>query len=102
MEKKEPKYTQEFKELIELAIDEHIHIAELRLKSADNNSITYEYRADHNNDWGEIHYTFGEDDYNVVRYICADRKGDFFFAAAGEWMIRIANEKSVSKYAVIQ
>ena len=49
MKKKEPKYTQEFKELIELAIDEHIHIAELRLKSADNNSITYEYRADHNN-----------------------------------------------------
>ncbi len=37
-----------------------------------------------------------------VRYIYADRKGDFFFAAAGEWMMRTANEKSVSEYVVIQ
>ena len=90
------------KMMIELAIDEYIHIVELRLTSADNNSVTYEYCADHSNDWGEIRHTFGEDDYDVVRYIYADRKGDFYFAAAGEWMIRIANEKSVSKYAVIQ
>ena len=90
------------KMMIELAIDEYIHIVELRLTSADNNSVTYEYCADHNNDWGKIHYTFGEDDYDVNRYIYADRKGGFYFAAAGEWMIRIANEKSVSKYAVIQ
>ncbi len=55
--------------MIELAIDEYIHIVELRLKSADNNSVTYEYCADHNNDWGEIHYTFGEDDYDVVQYV---------------------------------
>ena len=90
------------KMMIELAIDEHIHIVELRLTSADNNSVTYEYCADHNNDWGKIHYTFGEDDYDVNRYIYADRKGGFYFATAGECMIRIANEKSVSKYAVIQ
>ena len=38
------------KMMIELAIDEHIHIVELRLTSADNNSVTYEYCADHNND----------------------------------------------------
>lgn len=44
------------KMLIELAIDEYIHIVELRLKSADNNSVTYEYCADHNNDWGKIHF----------------------------------------------
>jgi hypothetical protein len=53
------------KMLIELAIDKYIHIVELRLTSADNNSVTYEYCADHNNDWGKIHYTFGEDDYDV-------------------------------------
>ena len=72
------------KMLIELAIDEYIHIVELRLKSTDNNSVTYEYCADHNNDWGEICYFFGEDDYDVKRYIHADKKGDFFFATAGE------------------
>ena len=72
------------KMLIELAIDEYIHIVELRLTSADNNSVTYEYCADHNNDWGEICYFFGEDDYDVKRYIHADKKGDFFFATAGE------------------
>ena len=49
------------KMMIELAIDEYIHIVELRLKSTDNNSVTYEYCADHNNDWGKIHYTFDED-----------------------------------------
>ena len=75
------------KMLIELAIDEYIHIVELRLTSADNNSVTYEYCVDHNNDWGEIHYTFGEDDYDVVRYIYADKKGGFYFAAAGEWIM---------------
>ena len=37
--------------LIELAIDEYIHIVGLRLKSADDKSVTYEYCADHNNDW---------------------------------------------------
>lgn len=90
------------KMLIEFAIDEYTHIVELRLKSTDNNSGTYEYCADHNNDWGEIYYTLGEDDYDVIRYVYADRKGNFYFATAGEWMIRIANGKSVSKYAVIQ
>ena len=35
------------KMLIELAIDEYIHIVELRLTSADNNSVTYEYCGDH-------------------------------------------------------
>ena len=38
------------KMLIELAIDEYIHIVELRLKFTDDNSVTYEYCADHNND----------------------------------------------------
>lgn len=57
------------KMMIELAIDEYIHIVELRLKFVDDNSVTYEYCADHNKDWGEIHYTFGEDDYDVVQYV---------------------------------
>ena len=89
------------KMLIELAIDEYIHIVELRLTSADNNSVTYEYCADHNNDWGKIHYTFGEDDYDVKRYIYADRKGDFFFATAGEWIMHNTGRKHIPKYMVI-
>ena len=82
--------------LIELAIDEYVHIVELRLKSDDDKSVIYEYCADHNKDWGEIHYTFGEDDYDVVRYIYADRKGDFFFAYSGEWIMYNANRKNIS------
>ena len=76
-------------------------IVELRLTSADNNSVTYEYCADHNNDWGEIHYALGEDEYYVVRYIYADRKGDFFFATAGEWIMRNTNIKYIPRYMVI-
>lgn len=89
------------KMLIELAIDEYIHILELRLKFVDDNSVTYEYCADHNNDWGEIRYTFGEDDYDVIRYVYADRKGDFFFAAAGEWLMHHTNIKHIPKYVII-
>ena len=89
------------KMMIELAIDEYIHIVELRLTSADNNSVTYEYCADHNNDWGKIHYTFGEDDYDVVRYIYADRKGDFFFATAGEWIMHNTGRKHIPRYMVV-
>lgn len=89
------------KMLIELAIDEYIHIVELRLTSTDNNSVTYEYCADHNNDWGKIHYTFGEDDYDVVRYIYADRKGDFFFATAGEWIMHNTGRKHIPRYMVV-
>ena len=89
------------KMLIELAIDEYIHIVELRLKSADDKSVTYEYCVDHNNDWGEIRYTFGEDDYDVIRYVYADRKGNFYFAAAGEWIMQNADRKHIPKYMVI-
>ncbi len=89
------------KMMIELAIDEYIHIVELRLTSADNNSVTYEYCADHNNDWGKIHYTFDEDDYDVVRYIYADRKGDFFFATAGEWIMHNTGRKHIPRYMVV-
>ena len=89
------------KMLIELAIDEYIHIVELRLTSADNNSVTYEYCADHNNDWGEICYFFGEDDYDVKRYIYADRKGDFFFATAGEWIMHNTGRKHIPRYMVV-
>ena len=87
--------------LIELAIDEYIHIVELRLKFTDDNSVTYEYCADHNNDWGKIHYTFGEVDYDVVQYVYADKKGDFFFACAGEWITQNTNRKHIPKYLVI-
>ena len=89
------------KMLIELAIDEYIHIVELRLTSADNNSVTYEYCADHNNDWGEICYFFGEDDYDVKRYIYADQKGDFFFATAGEWIMHNTGRKHIPRYMVV-
>ena len=89
------------KMLIELAIDEYIHIVELRLKSADDKTVIYEYCAAHNNDWDEIHYTFGEDDYDVKRYIYADRKGDFFFATAGEWIVQNTNRNHIPKYLVI-
>ena len=89
------------KMMIELAIDEYIHIVELRLTSADNNSVTYEYCGDHNKDWGEIHYTSGEDDYNVVRYIYADKKGGVYFAAAGEWIVYNANRKHIPRYMVV-
>lgn len=89
------------KMLIELAIDEYIHIVELRLTSADNNSVTYEYCADHNNDWGEICYFFGEDDYDVKRYIHADKKGDFFFATAGEWIMHNTCRKHIPRYMVV-
>ena len=80
---------------------EYIHIVELRLTSADNNSVTYEYCADHNNDWGKIHYTFGEDDYDVVRYIYADKKGGFYFASVGEWVMHNINKKHFPKYMII-
>lgn len=89
------------KMLIELAIDEYIHIVELRLTSADNNSVTYEYCADHNNDWGEICYFFGEDDYDVKRYIHADKKGDFFFATAGEWIMHNTCRNHIPRYMVV-
>ena len=89
------------KMLIELAIDEYIHIVELRLKFLDDNSVTYEYCVDHNNDWGKIHYTLGEDDYDVKRYIYADKKGDFFFATAGEWIMRNTNIKCIPRYMVV-
>lgn len=88
------------KDLKELISDYHF-LKELRLKFTDDNSVTYEYCADHNNDWGEIRYTFGEDDYDVVRYIYADRKGDFFFATAGEWITQNTNRKHIPKYLVI-
>ena len=89
------------KMMIELAIDEYIHIVELRLKFVDDNSVTYEYCADHNKDWGEIHYTFGEDDYDVIRYVYADKKGGFFFASAGEWIVYNANRKHFAKHMII-
>ena len=89
------------KMLIELAIDEYVHIVELRLKSDDDKSVVYEYCADHKKDWGEIRYTFGEDDYDVNRYIYTDRKGGFFFATAGEWIMRNTNIKYIPRYMVI-
>lgn len=89
------------KMMIELAIDEYIHIVELRLKFVDDNSVTYEYCADHNKDWGEIHYTFGEDDYDVVQYVYADKKSDFFFASAGEWIVYNTNRKRFAKHMII-
>ncbi len=87
--------------LIELAIDGYIHIVEFRRKKKAKTNIVYEYCADHNNDWGEIHYTPGDDDYEVTRYVYADKKGGFFFAAAGDWIVRQAEKEQFPQTVVI-
>lgn len=87
--------------LVELAIDEYIHIVELRRKKKTKTEIVYEYCADHNNNWGEIHYTPGDDDYDVTRYVYADKKGEFFFAAAGDWIVRQATKEQFPQTVVI-
>lgn len=88
--------------LTELAVDDYIHIVELRRTKKTKTEIIYEYCADHNNDWGEIHYTPGDDDYDVTRYVYADKKGRFFFAAVGDWIIRQAAKEQFPQTAVIQ
>ncbi|HJJ27637.1 MAG TPA: hypothetical protein O0W95_06100, partial [Methanocorpusculum sp.] len=56
---------------------------------------------DHNNDWGEIRYKLGDNDYDVTRYVYADKKGSFFFAAAGDWIIRHAAKEQYPQTSVI-
>ena len=80
--------------LMELAV-------ELRRTKKTKSEIVYEYCADHNNDWGEIQYTPGEDDYDVTRYVYADKKGGFFFAAAGEWIVRQAAKEQFPQTVVV-
>ena len=87
--------------LIDLAVDEYIHIVELRRKKKTKTEIVYEYCADHNNDWGEIHYTPGDDDYDVTHYVYADKKGAFLFAAACDWIVRQAAKEQFPQTAVI-
>ena len=87
--------------LIDLAVDEYIHIVELRRKKKTKTEIVYEYCADHNNDWGEIQYTPGDDDYDVTHYVYADKKGGFLFAAAGDWIVRQAAKEQFPQTAVI-
>ena len=89
------------KMLIELAIDGYIHIVELRRKKNTKTNIVYEYCADHNNDWGEIRYTPGDDDYEVTRYVYADKKGGFFFAAAGDCIVRQSEKEKFPQAVVI-
>ena len=89
------------KMLIDLAVNEYIHIVELRLKEKTETSVIYEYCADHNNDWGEIRYVPGDSDYEVASYVYADKKGGFFFASAGEWIIRHAKEENYPKHKLI-
>lgn len=87
--------------LIDLAVDEYIHIVELRRKKKTKTEIVYEYCADHNNDWGEIHYTPGDDDYDVTHYVYADKKGAFLFAAACDWIVRQSAKEQFPQTAVI-
>lgn len=89
------------KMIIDLAVDEYIHIVELRLKEKTKTNVTYEYCADHNNDWGEIRYIFGDDDYDVIRYVYTDKKGGFFFASAGDWIMRQARNEKFPKRKLI-
>ena len=44
---------------------------------------------------------FGEDDYDVIRYVYADKKGDFFFATAGEWIMHNTGRKHIPRYMVV-
>ena len=46
-------------------------------------------------------YTPDDDDYEVIRYVYADKKGGFFFAAAGDWIIRQAAREQFPQTAVI-
>lgn len=87
--------------LIDLAVDDYIHIVELRRTKKAKAEIVYEYCADHNNDWGEIRYKLGDNDYDVTRYVYADKKGEFFFAAAGDWIVRQAAKDQFPQTAVI-
>ena len=87
--------------LLELAVDEYIHIVELRCTKKTKTEIIYEYCADHNNDWGEIRYTPGNNEYDVTHYVYADKKGGFFFAAAGDWIVRQASKEQFPQTAVI-
>ena len=89
------------KMLIELTVDDYIGILELRLKEKTEESVTYEYCVYHNNDWGQIRYAFGDDDYDVIRYVYADKKGGFSFATAGEWIMSQARRKQFQRYNVI-
>ena len=89
------------KMLIDLAIGEYIHIVEFRLKEKTKAYVTYEYCSDHNNDWGEIRFIFGADDYDVIRYVYADKKGGFFFAAAGEWIMNLSRIENYPKRKLI-
>ena len=79
----------------------YIHIVELRRTKKTKTKIVYEYCANHNNDWGEIHYTPGDNDYDVIRYVYADKKGDFFFAAAGDRIVRQAAKEQFPQTVVI-
>lgn len=87
--------------LIDLAIDEYIHIVELQRKKKTKTEIVYEYCADHNNDWGKIYYTPDDDDYDVTLYVYAAKKGGFFFATAGDWIVRQAAREQFPQTAVI-
>ena len=87
--------------LLELAVDEYSHIVELRCTKKTKTEIIYEYCADHNNDWGEIRYTPGNNEYDVTRYVYADKKDGFFFAAAGDWIVRQASKEQFPQTAVI-
>lgn len=87
--------------LIELAVDEYIHIVELRRKKKAKVEIIYEYCADHNNEWGKIHYTPGDDDYDITRYVYADKNCGFFFATAGNWIVQQAAKELFPQTAVI-
>ncbi len=89
------------KMFIDLAIDEYIHIVGLRLKEKTKIAVTYGYCVDYNNDWGEIQYTFGDDDYDVTKYVYADKKGGLFFAAAGEWIMQHARYEQFPKRRII-
>lgn len=83
--------------IYELSKDENGNSVKLLRKG----KVYIDLAADHNNDWGEIHYTLGEDDYDVILYVYADRKGGFYFALAGEWVMHNTNIKHIPKYLVI-
>ena len=46
-------------------------------------------------------YELSKDDYDVIRYVYADKKGDFFIASAGEWIMKNTNREHIPKYMAI-
>ena len=80
------------KMLIELAIDEYVHIVELRLKSDDDKSVIYEYCADHNTLFQIIVMPLSPNAYVLYKFIFHTLTLTFFDGA----LIILISKSSIS------